>query len=325
MDKGLGIEIARRLEASENIMIACHIRPDGDAIGSLLGLGLSLQAAGKGVQMISVDGVPVNYRFLAGSDQITTYPTGAFDMAITVDCSDLRRVGNALDGYPIPDLNIDHHITNENFARINWIDTQATATAEILVKLIQELALPIDQKVAAALLTGIVTDTLGFRTANVSPAVLRTAAELMEFDLSLTDIYQKALKQRSFEAIRFWATGLGRIERQNGIVWTSLTLADRKAVGYPGRDDADLINVLSAITDSEIALIFVEQPNDLIKVSWRARPGLDVTPVAKSFGGGGHPAAAGAQVNGELEAVIARVLQATRALIENHAIEMVAG
>jgi len=110
------------LLAAQRILVTSHIRPDGDAIGSLLGLGLSLKEAGKQVQMILSDGVPAAFRFLEGSQQIRKKPEGDFDLSVVLDCSDFERSGSALNGHPTPDLNIDHHPTNLSFARINLIE-----------------------------------------------------------------------------------------------------------------------------------------------------------------------------------------------------------
>lgn len=307
--------LGNKLRGAERIMVVSHIRPDGDAIGSLLGLGLALEEAGKKIQMISPDGVPANFKHLPGSEQIVQSPDGAFDLIIVVDCSDLARVGNTLDGYAIPDVNIDHHVTNLNFARLNLVDTQAVATAEMLVEALNYLNIPIGAASSSALLTGIITDTLGFRTSNMTPKALRIAASLMEEGADLPELYNKALIQRSFEAIRFWGAGLVRIERDETMVWATLSMADREFAGYSGRDDADLINVLTTIKDAKISLIFVEQPNGSVKVSWRSQPGIDVSQIAMRFGGGGHSAAAGAVIPGKLDEIRPLVLEATRYLI----------
>jgi bifunctional oligoribonuclease and PAP phosphatase NrnA len=320
MDKNLA-EFAGLLRAAQRVLIVTHIRPDGDAIGSLLGLGLTLQAAGKQVDMVSVDGVPFDYRFLSGVDQIRSAPQGDYDLSITVDCSDLGRAGAGLGERAFPEINIDHHITNEIFARVNLVDPQAVATAEILATCLPTLGYALTGPAAAALLTGLVTDTLGFRTSNITPKALRVAANLMEYGVDLPTIFQKTLWQRSYEAVEYWAAGLRRMQRNGGLVWTTLTLADRKETKYPGRDDADLINILSSINGYNIAVIFIEQSRRRVKVSWRAQPGFDVSGVAVSFGGGGHPAAAGAEVNGELAEVQERVIQATQALVNQVILE----
>jgi phosphoesterase RecJ-like protein len=314
-DSLLGIA-QREIHAAQRILIVTHIRPDGDAIGSLLGLGLSLQAVGKEVQMVMEDNIPKNLRHLPGSQQVKSQPQGRFDLTIVVDCSDLQRVGKVLDGFSIPDWNIDHHPTNDNFARHNWVESDAVATAAILAKNLPHLALPITEDVATCLLSGILTDTLGFRTSNVTPQTLRLAADLVEKGCDLADLYSRALNRRSFEMARYWGAGLSTLQRDGRMAWATLSLADRQAVGYPGRDDAELINLLSTIDDYDIVLIFVEQTNGKVKISWRARPGLDVSRIALQFGGGGHQAAAGAEVVGNLAEVQQQILQATRILFD---------
>jgi phosphoesterase RecJ-like protein len=215
-----------------------------------------------------------------------------------------------------PDINIDHHITNDNFAKINIVNPQAVATAELVVDLLSSWDYKISKPVAEALLTGILTDTIGFRTSNTSAKALFMAAELMEAGADLARLYYQSLIQRTFPALRLWGTGLENLERDGRMVWTTLTQANRQAVGYPGKDDADLIQVLSTIEDADISLVFVEQPNGRVKVSWRAQPGFDISKIAVKFGGGGHPAAAGADLSGNLNEVRSVVLSETRLLLE---------
>ena len=316
LERGMISAAAQRFQTAQRILVVSHIRPDGDAIGSLLGLGLALEKVGKEVQMVLNDGVPAPFRHLPGSERVQTKPSGAFDLKVVLDCSDQKRVGNALNGYGKPDINIDHHVTNLLYARLNLVDPAAAATAEILTGLLPKFGLPLDQDIASCLLTGVVTDTLGFRTNNMTPEVLRVAAQLMETGADLPDLYRRALISRSYEAARFWGAGLSRLEREGRIVWTALSQSDRDEAGYPGRDDADLVNILSAIEEADIAIIFVEQPNLHTKVSWRSVPGVDVSQIALEFGGGGHPSASGADVPGTLEEVIPKVLDRTQEYLE---------
>lgn len=303
-------------QRAHRILVVSHIRPDGDAVGSLIGLGLALEHLGKDVTMGLSDGVPLSFRTLPSSNRVVRSVSGDFDRIIVVDCSDLQRTGSIL-GDRIPDLNIDHHITNVNFARINFVVPEAVATAAILADYLELWGLTIDEPVSRALLTGLVSDTLGFRTSNVTPATLHRAARLMEHGANLADLYNRALIRRTYEAARFWGEGLVKLQRDGRIIWTMLTLEDRARVSYPGNDDADLVNVISAIDESDIGIIFVEQPNNHVKVSWRSQPGWDVSQLAFSFGGGGHPAAAGADIPGNLAEVTEKVLTATRQVIQN--------
>ncbi|HQV62408.1 MAG TPA: DHH family phosphoesterase [Anaerolineales bacterium] len=316
MDSQLIGEIKDRLSVASNIVIASHVRPDGDAIGSLLGLGLALRDAGKSVQMILVDGAPASFKHLAGSELIKKEPAGDHDTFITVDCADFKRTGKVFENFGQPDINIDHHKTNENFGKLNLIEAEEVATSAILTAHLPEWGYKITQPIAAALLTGIITDTLGFRTSNTTPEALRQCATLMETGVDMPEIYMRALVKKTFPAAKYWGAGLSSLESKNGIVWGTLTVADRKAAGYGGNDDADLINMISAIDGNKVGMVFVEQTDNHVKISWRAlEAGVDVSPIAKHFQGGGHAAAAGADIRGSLSEVQKEVLEKTREML----------
>ena len=314
--------IRQKIAGARRVLIVSHIRPDGDAIGAMLGLGQALENNGKEVKMVLADGVPLALRYLPGSEAIEravpVETLAKFDLAILVDCSDLQRSGGVL-GERIPDVNIDHHITNPNFAEVNLVIPAQAATSAIIAEYLPAWGLAINQTIASNLLTGIVTDTIGFRTSNMTSGILRLAAMLMDHGADLPELYTRALISKSFEAARYWGTGLRKVRRvelsgAGSYVWTTLTLADRKEANYPGNDDADLVNLLSAI-DSDLAVLFIEQKNSHVKVSWRARPGIDVSKIALQFGGGGHPSAAGADIAGSLDTVQERVLDSTQDML----------
>jgi bifunctional oligoribonuclease and PAP phosphatase NrnA len=316
MDGELNEAIKSRLAAAHSVLVASHVRPDGDAVGSLLGLGLALEDAGKSVQMVLADGVASTFRHLDGADQIRTKINGAFDTFITLDCADYRRTGKPFESLSRPDINIDHHITNERFGKLNLVEGHEVATSAILTNYLPVWGFPITKPIAAALLTGIVTDTLGFRTSNVTPESMRQVAVLMETGVDMPDLYMRGLVRRSFASARYWGAGLTNLERKDSMVWGTLTLADRKVAGYSGNDDADLINIISAIDGFKVGMIFVEQPRNRVKISWRAlEPGIDVSPIATHFGGGGHAAAAGADVDGTLEEVKQAALKSTKEML----------
>ncbi len=308
--------IKHQLKAAQKILVVSHQRPDGDAIGSLLAMGLALIDAGKEVQMVLTDGIPENYRFLEGGDLVSTRPVGDVDYIIMVDSAEVRRTNADFNGYDIPDLNIDHHKTNTMFARINLVESGAVATAEILAKYLPDFGLRITPPIANALLAGIVTDTIGFRTTNMYPQVLRIVADIMEQGGELTNIYYKTMVEQSLAAARYWGAGLSKLKMEDGLVWTTLSLQERRAAGYPARDDADLVKILSAIQGAKVAVILTEQEAGYVKISWRlcssADTDLDVSDIAQKFGGGGHKAAAGADVKGNLAEVLELVLRETK-------------
>lgn len=298
------------LDIAERVLVVSHVRPDGDAIASVLAMGLSLQAAGKIVTMVMSDGVPSHFRFLEGHDQIVTRHGGGFDLVVVLDCGDLNRAGQAVQGMTVG-LNIDHHPTNNGFGEINIIETESVATCEILARYIPEWGLPMPQEVVDALLTGILTDSQGFRTLNTTPRALKVAASLMERGADIHELYFKSLIRKNFEALRYWGEGLQHLERKNGLAWAVLSLEGRKAAKYPGRDDADLVNLLARLDNTNVVILFVEQDSQKVKISWRAKEGYNVAEIAQSFGGGGHVAAAGATIEGGLEEVQQRVIENT--------------
>jgi phosphoesterase RecJ-like protein len=324
-DDELLITIRERLKSADNVLVISHQRPDGDAIGCVLAIGLALLSSGKKVQMVLKEGIPDNFRFLEGSELISTEPRGTVDYIIVVDSAEIERTDTELN-YLIPDLNIDHHKTNTHFAKINLVESDAAATAEIITRSLPKLGFRIDKTIANALLTGIVTDTIGFRTTNVSPQVLRMVADLMELGGNLAVIYYKTIVEQSLSSARYWGAGLSKIMMEDGLVWTTLSLSERKAAGYLARDDADLVKVLSAIQGAKIAVILTEQTGGYVKISWRlcsnADSELDVSEIAQKFGGGGHKAAAGADVKGKLNELLIIVLAETKISL-NHVKETI--
>jgi phosphoesterase RecJ-like protein len=323
-------EIIRR---STRILLVCHLSPDGDAIGSLLGLGLGLRALGKMPTLACESPIPLAFSFLPGFDTIVNTieatPAGSsnpgaapFDLVISLDCSDIARLGNIYDAgrlAGLPLLNIDHHITNIHFGDVNLVQPQAASTAEIILALLERLGVPIDYDkggLATCLLTGIVTDTLGFRTSSVTPQVMQAATRLMEAGASLSQVTHYAFHQRPLAELCLLARGLGRMQAEGALAWSKVTLADHRTCGDVEDGDAGLAGMLVRTKEIHVAAVFVEGENGQVDVSFRADPGFDVAEVALSLGGGGHPAAAGCTVTGSLEAAQARVLPMLRAVLQ---------
>ena len=301
-----------RLTSLREVVIVTHERPDGDAVGSLLALSLSLHRLGKRSLPLMDGGVPERYAWLPGADSVQPAWPAVPAPVIAVDCADQERLAPRLPaGWPQPVLNIDHHATNTRFGEVNLVDAAATATAEVLYDLASALDLTMDADIATNLLAGIVTDTIGFRTDNVTGGALRKVAALVDRGGRLPEVYERLLTLRPLAAARYWGAGLARLQHQGDIVWTHLSLSDRAAAGYPGDDDADLVNFMATIDEARVAVLFVEQGEGKVKISWRTHAGIDVSRVAQQFGGGGHEPAAGASVEGRLEDVEKTVLAAT--------------
>lgn len=308
----------RRIETAERILLLTHVAPDGDAIGSLLGLYHALKGVGKTVVAACSDPVPDTFRFLPGSDHAVVDPRGSFDLVIALDAADLGRVGplGVRADLPRPHIAIDHHITNPGFGEINLIDYESAATSELLAEHLDELGLQLNQAAAECLLSGIVGDTLGFRTSATNPKTLAIAQRLVATGVDLGRTIDLSLNKRSFGAIKLWGEGLVRLRLEHDIVWTTLPIVARHAAGYTGNGDADLVNLLTSVREASVAVVLTERGNGRVKVSWRSVPGINVGELAAAFGGGGHAQAAGAEIDGPLDTAEERVMTATRNLIQ---------
>ena len=308
---------ARKLfEEAQNILIVSHTGADGDALCSTLGLGLALMAKGKQVQMVLSDGAPEGFEHLEGIDQIQRKSSSQADLVVAVDCGDKDRLGNSIRNQHGVDINIDHHMTNTNFGKLNMVDDEMVASSAQIAKYIPDFGLEFSSGIVDVLLTGMLTDTLGLRTSNMNGDALRIAADLLDRGANIQKLYELALMRRSFETMKYWGTGLIKLERENGLIWSTLTPEDRKQAEYKKTDDGDLINSLASTEGAKITLLFIElDDKKQVKVSWRSRGDYDVATLAASFGGGGHIAASGAILKGGLEKVQQDVLAASHAVI----------
>ena len=239
-------EARERIAQAEKIVVISHVKPDGDAVGSVLGIGNALINAGKKVEMILEDGRPARYKFMAGSNKIKKKISIEPDLIIAVDCGDRQRFGTVDDEIKDVDINIDHHPTNTKFGRVNLLNPVAASTTQILAEIMPDMDLVITPQIAEILLAGILTDTIGFRTISTSAEALRTSADLLDYGLDMHGIFEKALSGKSYVSVKYWGAGLSKIQKDGEVAWTTFTEADRNATGYRGRDDADLVNLMSS-------------------------------------------------------------------------------
>lgn len=295
-----------RLHASQRPLLIAHPRPDGDTIGSTLALRLALLSLGKAPRVACVHPLPENLAYLPGAATFEAdVPEDAdIDLVVAVDMSDLSRTG----GLYKPEwagryalLVIDHHKTNGAFGDINLIEAEAAATAIPMARLIAGLGVPLRDDIATCLLAAIITDTRGLRTETVTPAVLRWVSELVEAGGDYLGVMQKTLDAVPYRQMRAWGIALSRLQLEDDIAWTALTLEDKAALGIEDYDDLDLGNLLAQTREAQLLASFLEMRDGTVKVSLRARPGFDVAWIAGRLGGGGHVQAAGFSFTGTLE------------------------
>jgi len=309
-------EVATALKEHHKIAIVCHVNPDGDCIGSMLGLGLILRAMGKEVTLISEDTVPGVYDYLPGIQGVVGADSlGGQEMAVFVDCSDIERAGEKvagrITGIPLV-INLDHHVSNRQYGHFNLVDAGAAATGEIIYHLLKELAIPLTRDVAICLYTALVMDTGSFRYDNTTGQTHRIAAELIEAGINVFDINKYLFEEVPLATLRVIQLGLAGLQVSpcGQLAWMKLT--DRDMLRIEAKDEHidGLINYTRMIKGVEIGILFREQGEGLVKVSFRSKGRVDVNLLAGEFGGGGHPRASGCRLKVPLAQAEKQVIDA---------------
>ncbi len=310
-------EFADLLSGVQRVLIVSHVDPDGDTIGSALGLAWALRKRGLVANLACQDSLPDEVGFLPGVEAFRSDGPADEQLVIAVDASDLRRMGRlyAEGGLgPRPLVVIDHHETNRGYGDLNLIaDTPATAL--LMLEVVDSLGVPLDATIATCLLTGIITDTQGFRTSNTTPQALAAAQRLMEAGAPLAQINQWVFSRRAAATLPLWGAALTNAALTEGVLWVELPFELLRRNGADGKTSSGLVTFLNTVREAQAAVILADQGDGIIDVSLRSKPGVDVAAVALALGGGGHPQAAGCQVAGEISEVRQRVLAAVRAAV----------
>jgi phosphoesterase RecJ-like protein len=313
-------EMAAMCRAASSVAVLSHYRPDGDALGSTLAVGLALQAAGKQVTFLNEDPVPGSLRFLPGSGQIRQ-PDGTalpVELVIALDCATAERLGAgcraALEGAG-PWLNIDHHRSNEGYGDWHYIDSGAPATGEIVHQFLTSAGFPVTREIAENLYVAISTDTGSFQYQGTTARTYEIAAELVRAGIDVAELNRATYEnfpRRRVELLRGLFQNM-EVTHDGRVASWSLTREVMAAAGAQPEDAEGLIDHLRGIEGVVVAAAFEELagPEGKVRLSLRSKnPAVDVGRVCALFGGGGHPLAAGARLTGPLEAARQRVFAA---------------
>ncbi len=315
-------QIAEIIKDHERFAITSHLGPEADAIGSQLAVKLILDSFGKKTYPVLRDPVPDSLRFLPGADAILApieLKPDKIDAWFVVDCGQLNRVGEGLTQiiqvHPCV-VNIDHHRGNPNFGHVNWVEYTASTTM-VIFKLAQLLAVEITPELATCLYAGIIADTDSFRNSNTSADVVELAARLLKLGADAREITVNLYERRSLGESRLIGYSLLNARMDDGIIWTSLSQEIFYETGATVNDTERLAEELRATDGVKVALLFKEMGTGKVKVSLRSKNGMDVSRVARLFGGGGHLQAAGCLVPGDLSAVESQVIAEVRKALHN--------
>jgi phosphoesterase RecJ-like protein len=316
-------QVVECIRKNRDFLVTTHTNPEGDAIGSQLSLVRLLKALGKNVIAVNEDPLPYGYNFLPDVDQIRKFRKNKqkfkFDIFATVDCSDLHRPGEVylLNTMGRPVLNIDHHISNEGFGAVNWVDPKASCCAEMIYRLYRKLRVPIDRYTALLIYVGILTDTGSFHYSNTSAFTHRVVADLMQYGLDITKIYKDVYESVPYQDMRLLSEIVPTMKRMlNGrVLWFQVSKETIKKHAKISFDLSEhILSFGRSVKGAEVVLLFKENlgVENEIRVNFRSQGGVDVNTIAGYFNGGGHRSAAGATVRGTLESVTKRVLSKVR-------------
>jgi phosphoesterase RecJ-like protein len=307
----------RLIESTDSFYLATHIRPDGDALGSLLALALGLEAQSKRVARLCADAAPENYHFLPQAERVCAKPPAwTPDVGIVVDCDGLSRLGPLEATFAaLPHvIDIDHHASGQTFGEARLVDARAAATGEIIFHLLTALEIACDPDIATCLYAAILTDTGRFCYGNTTAESLSVAAALVQSGADPHYISRRIYEGRSVAATHLLGIALSRLSANHDsqVVSSTLTQGDFAQTNATPSDTEGIIDHLRSIGGPQIAILFVEMDKGDVRVSMRSDGSVDVSQIALGFGGGGHMMAAGCTVQGRIEDVRARVLVAAR-------------
>ncbi|MDR1616313.1 MAG: bifunctional oligoribonuclease/PAP phosphatase NrnA [Syntrophomonadaceae bacterium] len=317
-------EISSKLLSKPEWLITGHIIPDGDCVGSVLGLYHVLKAVGKEAAMLLEDPIPETYSFIEGAQlikkpgEIKNIP----DSVICLDCSDLGRLGDKT-GKIVAGcsecINIDHHMTNNYFGDLNYVDSGAAATGEIIIELLGCMGADINTNVAQALFSALVTDSGSFMNNNTTAATMKKAAVLLESGLDINKIRINLFESKPELEVLLLQYALNSISFHCGkkVACMRLLYEDMKELGALDFHPEGIIDYTRRIQGVEIGILFREIAPGLVKVGFRAKNMADVALLAQNFGGGGHRQAAGAKISGGIDEVMQKVLTKTEEVLSS--------
>jgi phosphoesterase RecJ-like protein len=304
--------VLEEIRSRRRFVVSSHARPDGDGIGSALACGQILRIMGKDAVVVMHDGVPRIYQNLPFADlvvQADYVPPN--DAVILLECDSTRRT--LLEGLEKCFLiNIDHHVSGRNFADVNWIDSSAMATAELVYRLARLACVPVDRDIATCLYTALMTDTGSFMFEGTNEHTFTVARELVLAGADPAHCARQIYFGHSTAKMRLLGAALSNLHREGPLAWISVTQEQMQRFDAREEDCEGLVNYALSISDVQVAIFFRELPDKRFRVSLRSKGDVNVSMVAEHFGGGGHKCASGCSIDGPLAEAVAQIVDRLR-------------
>ena len=319
-------QVVELIEKKQKFGITTHIKPDGDGVGSSLGLCWLLQSLGKSAEVLVHGDIPVAYRSLPGADQIRDVDAidAKYDAIFVIECSDLERPGihGLEDEFTV---NIDHHATSEHFGTINWIDSTASAVGEMIYNLCKAIGGKITREIAECVYMALVTDTGSFHFSNTTDRTLKVASELVKAGVKPAEVSEAVYNNYPWSRIELMRQVLDTVKRDESgqVAFLRQTLEMREVAGAVDGDNNGFVNI--PLTAREIlAVVYMrEVGEDQYRVSLRSKGDINVARVAEKYGGGGHRNAAGLRIEGSWDEKERELVAAVREAVARSSVDWI--
>ena len=306
-------EVLKQIAERDRFLLTSHARPDGDAVGSALACCQILREMGKQAEVVLRDGVPRIYRPLPFAENVVQAErvNGNYQAAIILECDSIQRTRLlGLENQYL--INIDHHLSGQRFAHVNWIDPKAVATAELVYRLAREAGVKISPQIATCLYTAVLTDTGSFMFEGVNDHTFGLARELVLAGADPARCARNIYFAHSTAKMRLLGAALSSLHREGMLAWISVTQQQMEDCGAIEEDCEGLVNYALSIGEVQVAVFFRELPDGRFRLSLRSKGEVNVAAVAQKFGGGGHECASGCAVDGPLAAAVEQILAQLR-------------
>lgn len=312
-------ELSSKLKQEKSVALFCHIRPDGDTLGSALALSKALKNLGIRAQVFCDDLIPSRFFFLDAVKEIKREIDGEYSAFLAIDCADITRLGSFYEEFVnhTNTYSIDHHVSNTRYAKINYVFDHSS-NCENALSLIEELGVDVDKDIANLLAMGIMTDTGNFRHKNVTANTMHSAGKMVEKGADLNAIYYHMFTKQSKQRAKLFGQTMSKIRYflDDRFAVATIRLNDLTQTGALPEETEGFVDFIMGVDCVEVGACIMELSNNKFKISFRSK-GADVNAVASTFGGGGHVLASGCQINGEYEEVVDKITFAVSRYLED--------
>jgi len=322
-------QIGEAFKAHDSFAVVSHVRPDGDAIGSILALGHALEQMGKSVRYLNNDGCPESLEFLPGSEKVEISAEAKdvdVEVAITLDTAAHARVGEgSLEAIKNAKMiiNIDHHISNPGYGDLNYIDSNSPATGQIIYDLLMALSLPISDITRDSIYVAVSTDTGSFQYPGTTQRTYEMAADLVARGLDVGEINRLTYDNQPYRKVELMRALLNKLDRsdEGKIVWWDLSLATKEELALVDDDTEGMIDFIRSVQGVVVAVFFEDLEGGKVRVSMRSKDRrINASEVCGAFGGGGHALAAGIRMPGPISDASEKVLAEIRATMKREGV-----